>query len=97
MAREFKGDPQKIRTQSVEFVKKGLQLQTNRWREAEVGALNKLALVLAIVPGIERWSPDEKQLVARIIQAKASRDEALYLKLMQKHKRLRAGVIRLGS
>src|SRR5713226_9893958 len=97
MAREFKSDPQKIRTQSVEFVKKGLQLQTNRWREAEVGALNKLALVLAIVPGIERWSPDEKQLVARIIQAKASRDEALYLKLMQKHKRLRAGVIRLGS
>jgi len=97
MAREFKGDPQKIRTQSVEFVKKSLMLRTNRWREAEIGALNKLAFVLAIVPGIERWSPDEKQLVARIIQAKASRDEALYLKLMQKHERLRAGVIRLGS
>ena len=97
MAREFQSDPQKIRTQSVEFVKKGLKLPTNRWREAEVGALNKLALVLAIVPGIERWSQDEKQLVARIIQAKASRDEALYLKLMQKHERLRAGVIRLGS
>jgi hypothetical protein len=97
MAREFKGDSQKIRTQSVEFVKKGLKLRTNRWREAEIGALNKLALVLAIVPGIEQWSPDEKQLAAQIIQAKAGREETRYLKLMQKHERLRAGVIRLGS
>lgn len=97
MAREFKSDSQEIRIRSVEFVKKGLKLRTNQWREAEIGALNKLALVLAIVPGIEQWSPDEKQLAARIIQAKASREEALYLKLMQKHERLRAGVISLGS
>ena len=97
MAREFKSDPQKIRTQSVEFVKKGLKLRTNRWREAEVGALNELALVLAIVPGTGQWSPDEKQLAAQIVQAKASRDESLYLRLMQKHERLRAAVIGLGS
>jgi hypothetical protein len=97
MAREFKSDPQKVRTQSVEFAKRGLKLRTNRWREAEIGALDNLALVLAMVPGIEQWSPGEKQLAARIIQAKASRDEALYLKLMQKHKRLRAAAIRLGS
>ena len=97
MAREFKGDPQKIRTQSVEFVKRGLKLRTNQWREAEMGALDNLALVLAMAPGIERWSLREKELAARIIQAKASRDEALYLKLMQKHKRLRAAAIGLGS
>jgi hypothetical protein len=97
MAREFKSDPQKIRTQSVEFVKRGLKLRTKRWREAEIGALDNLALVLAMVPGAEQWRLSEKQLAARIIQAKASRDEALYLTLMQKHERLRSAIIKLGS
>jgi len=97
MAREFKSDPQKIRTQSVEFVKRGLKLRTKRWRGAEIGALDNLALVLAIIPGAEQWSLSEKQLAARIIKTKAGRDEALYLRLMQKHERLRSAIIKLGS
>jgi len=39
---------------------------------------------------IESWEPADRQLAARIIRAKGSGDEALYLKLMQKHSRLRA-------
>ena len=52
---------------------------------------------MAMARGIEDWRSDEKELAARIIQAKASRDEALYLKLMQQHAPLRAAVIRWGS
>jgi hypothetical protein len=97
MAREFESDQQKIRTQSVDFVKNGLKLRTNRWRQAEIAALDNLALVLALVPDLADWSSGEKQLAVRIIQAKASRDESLYLRQMQKHERLRAAMIRLGS
>jgi hypothetical protein len=97
MANEFRSNSQAIRLQSVEFMKRNLKLRTSRWSDAGLIALDNLALVLAIVPGIERWSSSEKQLAARIIQAKASRDESLYLRLMQKHERLRAAVIRLGS
>ena len=97
MAREFESDPRTIRTQSVENIKRRLKVRTNRLREAEIGTLDNLALVLGIVPGLERWSSSEKQLAVRIIQAKESRDESLYLRLMQKHERLRAAVIRLGS
>ena len=50
-----------------------------------------------MVPGVEDWSAGEKRLAARIIEAKASRDEALYLRQMQKHTRLRSAIIRLGS
>jgi hypothetical protein len=46
---------------------------------------------------IDHWESSDKQLAARIIKAKGSGDEALYLKLMQKHSPLRAAVIRLGS
>lgn len=46
---------------------------------------------------VDHWDSAAKQLAARIIQAKGSGEEALYLKLMQKHTALRAEVIRLGS
>jgi len=46
---------------------------------------------------IDSWESSDKRLVAGIIRAKGSGDEALYLKLMQKHEAFRAAVIRLGS
>jgi hypothetical protein len=52
---------------------------------------------MAQVPDLESWSGEEKQLAAKIIKAKADRDESQYLKLMQRHVRLRANVIKLGS
>ena len=97
MAREFQSDPQRIRTQSAEFAKKTLGLETDRRSGPASNALENLGLVLAMIPGVEDWSSDEKRLAARIIQAKASRNEALYLRQMQKHTRFRAGIIRLGS
>jgi hypothetical protein len=97
MGREFDSNPERIRTKSVDFVKAALKLRTGRWREEELAALENLTLVMAAAPDIQHWPSDEKELAARIIQAKASRDEALYLKLMQKHAPLRALAIRLGS
>ncbi|HMG73916.1 MAG TPA: hypothetical protein VK582_10480 [Pyrinomonadaceae bacterium] len=96
MAREFNGDAQKIRAHSIDFVTRSLGLRTSDWSDGERAALENLALLLAMTR-IDRWEQSEKQLAARIIQAKGSGDEALYLKLMQKHSPLRAEVIRLGS
>jgi len=97
MSQDFNGEVGKIRSASVKFVKRALALRTDRWREPELNALENLALVLAMIPRVERWSADEKQLTAQIIRAKARTDEARYLRLMQRHTKLRAGVIALGS
>jgi hypothetical protein len=96
MAREFKSEAQSIRAHSLNFVERSLGLQTLDWPTAQRASFEKLALLLAMMP-IDQWEPAEKQLAARILRAKASADEALYLKLMQKHSPLRAEVIRLGS
>jgi hypothetical protein len=53
--------------------------------------------VLAMIPGLSQWSKLEKAQAVSVIRAKAGPDEAKYLKLMQKHQRLRAEMIRLGS
>ncbi|HVS20360.1 MAG TPA: hypothetical protein VHD88_00855 [Pyrinomonadaceae bacterium] len=97
MARDFNGDAARIRADSIKFVKRALDINTHRWSEAELLALDNLALALAMIPEITRWSSSDKELAARIIDAKAGRDEALYLRLMQKHSPLRASLIRLGS
>ncbi|MDX6575153.1 MAG: hypothetical protein QOE96_1106 [Blastocatellia bacterium] len=96
MAREFKSDAQSIRAASLDFVERSLGLQTLNWPTAQRASFEKLALLLAMMP-IDQWEPSERQLAARILRAKASADEALYLKLMQKHSPLRAAVISLGS
>jgi hypothetical protein len=96
MAREFHGDAREMRTHSENLVQSSLGLRTREWSEDERSTLKSFAPFLAILP-MESWEASEKQLTARIIQAKGRGDEALYLKLMQKHSGLRAEVIRLGS
>ena len=43
------------------------------------------------------WSDEEQKLLARIVRAKMGPEETTYLKLMQRHFRLRRELIKLGS
>jgi hypothetical protein len=96
MAREFDGDAQKMREHSIDCVERNLGLRIRGVPGSARSALENLALLFAMTP-IDVWSSADKQLATRIIQAKGSGDESLYLKLMQKHSALRAAVIRFGS
>jgi hypothetical protein len=53
--------------------------------------------VSSLISDLGRWSVEEKRGLVKVIQAKASADEARYLRLMQKHPRLRRAIIKLGS
>ncbi len=97
MAAHFRGDAASIRRDSLRTVTRVLGIRPRKWSESELDALNDLALVLALIPDLDRWNESEKETLLRIIRAKASADEARYLKLLQKHSRLRAGLIKLGS
>ncbi len=55
------------------------------------------ALLLHLIPDLERWTNEERHAVADILQAKTKGTEARYLRLMQKHRRLRAALRALGS
>ena len=96
MAREFDSDPQRMRTHSVGFVERALGIRVRDSSQGGWIVFENLALVLAMIP-LDEWKFADKQLAARILQAKAGGDEARYLKLMQGHSALRAALIRLGS
>ncbi|MBA3355791.1 MAG: hypothetical protein H0U18_07615 [Pyrinomonadaceae bacterium] len=97
MAARFGGDAQKMRAASVEKVARVLGIRRRDWSEVELSSLSDFAVVIDLIPNLNRWSDSERQAVADIILAKADVDEARYLKLMQEHVRLRAAMIKLGS
>jgi hypothetical protein len=87
----------KLRREAVERVARLLGVRVKDWKEAERRAFEDLALVLALIPDLARWTEDEKKLVARIIRAKAGADESRYVRLLQRHSKLRDAVIKIGS
>ena len=97
MAREFDGDSAGIRRASVEEVSRALDVSLSRWNPAEQRAFENWSLVLALIPNLRRWSPQEKQDAVKIIRAQAGRNEMRYLRLSQQHPRLRQEILRLGS
>ncbi len=97
MARKFGGDLNRMQTGSVESLTRLLGIRTESWRAAELAALSHFAGMLAAVGDLARWSQEEKLMLVKVIRAKAALDESVYLKLMQKHTRLRGAMIKLGS
>ena len=73
----------------------GLKVQRLRRRTEEEST--GLALVLPLIDDLDSWSADEKQALAQIMRAKNAAEEVKYLRLMQKHEKLRKALIKLGS
>jgi hypothetical protein len=97
MAQKFESDSQKIRRASTTTVTRALGLTSDRWPLNEHQSLENWALALALIPDLARWSPEEKRNIIKIIRAKSAHSEMSYLRQTQKHARLRAELIRLGS
>lgn len=97
MGQRFDGDAAKIRHASIKTTTRALNTDTSRWNAAEQRALADLALVLSLIPDLSRWTQQEKRTIARLIRAKASADESLYVRLLQQSTKLRAAIIELGS
>lgn len=97
MARKFRGDINRMRTGSVKSLTRWLGIRTEDWRADELAALNHFAEMLTAVDDLPSWNQEEKQALVKVIRARAALDESTYLKLMQKHARLRTAMIKLGS
>ena len=87
IAARFRGDPEGMRRAA----------QANAVRTVGVETSNDLALVLSLIPELREWTTEEKTAAAKILRAKESGAEAHYLRLMQRHARMRAAFLKIGS
>ena len=97
MATKYEGDAEKFRSAAVKELARVLDVRTSEGREAELLVLSDFAVTLSLIEDLSEWSNAEKRALLKIIRAKAASDESSYLKLMQKHARLRRALIRIGS
>ena len=97
MAKEFGGDSDRIRRFSVVAVARALGVSFGRKPAREQAAFENFALVLALLPDLSAWTAQEKEDLLRIIRIKAAGRETQYLRLLQKHRRLRDSLLKVGS
>jgi hypothetical protein len=96
MRRSDRGEAGRARRESAARVARALDVGLPRG-SAEKKAFTDLALVLDRIPRLARWPLAEKRALAAIARAKAGREEIRYLRLLQRHARLRKEVLRLGT
>jgi hypothetical protein len=94
MSRNFKSDPDLFRNAALRYIETSLR---GHFPVVEPELVRDFACALMLIPDLGRWTNEEKRLLAEIIRAKARRSESTYLKLMQRHARLRASIVQLGS
>jgi hypothetical protein len=97
MAKDFGGDPDRMRDACRTSVAKTLNVAPAQWSSAEQKAFDNFAFVLSLVPEVSAWPLEDKQALSAVIRAKAAPEEAHYLRLLQKHRRLRETLLQLGS
>ena len=97
MARQFDGDNRKIRRASTVAITHNLKPNLARWSQSQVQSLENWSLILALIPDLSRWSLAEKDQLVKIIRTKSTANEMTYLRQTQRHARLRAELLRLGS
>jgi len=97
MAREYGGDSVRMRWAAAKQVGRALDVSNARWTSVQTHAFENWALVLALIPDLARWTAKDKADLVEIICAKVGRGEMQYLRLTQRHGRLRRELLRLGS
>ena len=97
MASRFGGDPDAMRRGARAGLAHALRVDLRGWNEAERAAFDNFAFVLSLVPGLARWTNDERRALLRIIRAKTGGDETAYLRLLRRHARLKRAILALGT
>jgi len=97
MARDFDGDAEAMRKAAVARLARILNANPNKLKAQEQAAFGGFATVLSLVPDLARWTSEEKAALRAIIAAKAGRSEQPYMRLLEKHARLRVAILGLGS
>jgi hypothetical protein len=95
MGKEFGGGAGRFREAAVRSLGRVLRTRVPEGGSTRA-AFENFALVAALIPELQSWSPAEKRGLVEIIHAKAGRDEMGYLHLLQRHERLRREMLRLG-
>ena len=89
IAREFGGDRPLASQSCSRRVQRALGIPSLRsWTKDERMLLERMSLILAMIPDLGAWQSREKRALVSVIRAKAARSEARAARLLVRHRRL---------
>jgi hypothetical protein len=91
------GDQAKLRQIAVKDCERTLAVNITSWSPEQQTVFGDFSPLLYQISDLNDWTRSEKDKLVGVIKAKAAANETSYLKLMQKHDRLRRAIISLGS
>jgi hypothetical protein len=97
MARNFDGDAGAMRKAAVRHLARTIKVDPGKMKAPAQGVFVDFAMALSLVPDIAQWPSEDKISLRAVLAAKAGRTEQRYQRLLQKHPRLRAAILRVGS
>jgi len=66
------------------------------WSPGERLAFERWAPLVTVLPGIARWTAPQKRALLAVVRAKGGRRESDYVRLFDKHSRLRSALLQLA-
>jgi len=97
LVKQFGGGERKHREALATSVARTLGVKPTDFNASERRVFADLAMVLATIPDLSRWSKEEKTAISQIVRAKASADESRYVRLLQRHQKFRDALRTIGS
>lgn len=96
VARVFRGDRGAARREASMRVARALGLPRRLpWPDSERRAFEQLSLLMALIPGLERWPAADRHRLVQVLRAKGGPSEARYMRLLDGHQRLRRSLAAL--
>jgi hypothetical protein len=97
IADRYRGDKDWAFANAIDFERRRLRLGHAARDEEERVAIDRWAHLVAILPGIDGWSPEERRAAGRVVLAKAGRRESDFVVAFDRHEKLRAAVRALAE
>ncbi len=98
IGKDYHGDRAKAICKSIEKLEKCLNLRGwQKWPAGEIMALKRIAPLLSNIPGINKWSAEDKKKLIEVIRAKGCPTERKYAILSTKHARYQEALEELAK
>jgi hypothetical protein len=97
MASDFGGDAEAMRRASIAQIAPLLNVTPQQLPAAVQDSLANFTMVLSLVPDFPRWTNETRYFFGELISAKSLQTEQEYVRLLQRHRRFRAAILKLGS
>jgi hypothetical protein len=84
-----------VRTYSGEAARRLGLRSRRRFSAGERLAWERWSPLVMAMPGIEKWRPEDRQALVRVVRAKGGKRESDFVRLFNRHRRLQKAILRL--